>query len=1388
MRRNFLSEAQKYINKNRNRRTWKHIVIALACVVVFCTTYALILPAITVEQQDVNQVVGDAEYQNDEGTTDGAGSGGEDNTTPTIGTGEQNFENFITGVTIKHKQNSWENWQDVEQGTVKNGDLLRFNIEYTLPGGTLSYENPSIFYELPDAIKSVQASRGIVYQDSKEAGTYTISQDGRITITFNQEYIEKNANNGQALNGYIAFESSVENINFGDSGSTKIQFNDKQSVDIKVEQEVVKTGDVKVEKSASQVNNGKVTYTITVSSEKGTATNVTLNDIMTDVAYESGFEVKDKNGNTVNVQAPAEGDENFNLTLDKMDAGDTYTITYTAKLDKIENGTTYGKNKVTVNSTDSNNNELKSETEVTSEFNNEVVKKTGVLSDDKKQITWTITINKSKQDITGYTLSDILNGEKFTGQVQITPEGGETQTITIGDNGYTFPAGSNKIYTITYTTSSYRPFSDGAQIKNKAILTPPSTSSEEVVSDEGSVWVDGFNPLSKKAEKLTISNDETTATVKWHVLIDGTNGEIPEGWVYEDYLQNDQYFTDTQKQEIIDTINKINSDNNYGDDSKITIDWYKADGSDTVKGFKLTFPKKLEQGTQIELIYESTAPLSDDNNQKQFSNSAKVTVNNKTVSANDTVTYKPIPVVSKYDLTNNSTNDTNHNYDEIQNQILGWGFKVTVPKRAQGQNIVITEKLPEGVSLLESDGLKVLVGNDTQGIRFDEEGKASLTLDNYIINFTKNSDNTITINIPKELTTGTNDQLKEYKFEIQVKINQDYNWDKQDYKYVGAFTNEVIVNKEGGDKLGSDTQTQTITKEFTDKESILDKTHENTGESSTDNIYENNIIPYSIVVNKDKKDLVAGSDTITLKDVINFQYLEQYAFNISLVPDSFHVYKLNGDVKGDELSSSEFKYTFVPKKITEYGTTRTTYTLSIEVPDSEALIVEYKYKVNSNIPNQININNVVSLEGSSIEDSYKSDDRLDIKIVESSAGVDIKGISICKVDSENYGIVLPGAKFKLYRWDGKKYIIVESENESNTFITDDNGQIVLNQLAYNTAYKLVEYEAPDGYTVDKKPYYFYILNSDTTKNPLCKPDNFKGTEYDAGSAIYFENQINSTQITVNKKWFNPDGTEVTGMKGSQISFELWRKIKKVKDEVNLSVYVTKHNEYNPNIKSDLLNSTYGITKGSTVTLSLTNTNDYGNAQTKHRDIYIDGTAVEPKNVIKVDDATRTYVYTFTISEDTDITGSVCWGDPSVWSAELEITPPSSASTETDPLEVVGEKVGEYTIDITNHWTTVISEDSNGLKLKKEGTNEAGEKIYYAYYVKEINSTNYDTSYENNGGITEGTITIKNTLKENPEYVLPETGRFGGDIVFILGGMLLMAGSLVYIYKRKHRRV
>ena len=51
MRYNMLSRAEKILVAQRRSRRWRKVVSVLAAIVVFVTTYALILPAITLERE-----------------------------------------------------------------------------------------------------------------------------------------------------------------------------------------------------------------------------------------------------------------------------------------------------------------------------------------------------------------------------------------------------------------------------------------------------------------------------------------------------------------------------------------------------------------------------------------------------------------------------------------------------------------------------------------------------------------------------------------------------------------------------------------------------------------------------------------------------------------------------------------------------------------------------------------------------------------------------------------------------------------------------------------------------------------------------------------------------------------------------------------------------------------------------------------------------------------------------------------------------------------------------------------------------------------------------------------------------------------------------------------
>ena len=51
MKQDALQSAERYTKAHQRKKRWYRVVTGLACVVVFCTVYALILPAITMEKE-----------------------------------------------------------------------------------------------------------------------------------------------------------------------------------------------------------------------------------------------------------------------------------------------------------------------------------------------------------------------------------------------------------------------------------------------------------------------------------------------------------------------------------------------------------------------------------------------------------------------------------------------------------------------------------------------------------------------------------------------------------------------------------------------------------------------------------------------------------------------------------------------------------------------------------------------------------------------------------------------------------------------------------------------------------------------------------------------------------------------------------------------------------------------------------------------------------------------------------------------------------------------------------------------------------------------------------------------------------------------------------------
>ena len=1106
---------------------------------------------------------------------------------------EISLKNYIDNVEFKINGN-WTDIGDISSGKIEVTDKasLEFALDYTLPPYTLSQNKKTLTYQLPDGLAVAKEEDGFVYNNGNKIGEYVIDSNGLLSITFYDDYVNGNAN-GEAIEGRVSFTASVDGSKTDDLGEKEIDFKDDLSIIIKVTDKTLTMEDLQVKKSASDIDSetGTVQYTIVVSSKNGTGSDVTLKDIMEETGLFGTISIKDKSGNDITVNpAPSEGESNFTLILPKMEAGEEYTITYTAQLEELVNGTVTAKNKVKVTADRSDGAKLEAEDSVDVNFEQEILEKTGVILEDGK-IQWTITVNKSKIDLFGYTLSDKLNGKAYTGTVTVTPAINGSNQITLP---YTFTEHDRNTYTITYITDADKEV--GAwKTANEAQLTP-SDSSKPGVGEKGEAG-DGkqYNPILKEADSVEEVDDET-ALINWQVTIHANEGDFPDEWTYTDTPNNGQWYTKSQLEAIKASLDKALLDNQlqhlmgkytlyaiapneWGGDGE-TVSTFQ-DGVRYIK-YKVVFTEGLKKGEQFTFSYQSTAPI-DGKNAKWFGNSANI--NNK-VSTSSRIEYKPSKITVVKTDEGNDPEDSKKNYKDLQDGILTWKIKVTVPDDYSGDAITVIENLPEGVDL-NALIMKVDTGWWPKP-DIAQPGDHEFQIDGavkYIVT-TEVNGNCVKVKLPKELLRHNsqypNLKYSAIEFEVKAKIQEgSVTWDQEGDTKLHKFNNSVVITKEGGDEICRDNQGQTvkIEKETPSEKSVLSKKHVD----GKDGKFDDNTITYAVEVNPDAETLLDGKTPLTLIDELTCSYDPWYMVTMSLVSGSVKVYPAEKGADGKlqktsttPLDASKWSYvyneTFTAESAgSEKGNMK--HTLTFTIPDAQALIIEYKYKASGVINYNRTVKNSVHLLGKTAK---AEEDSVYIIVQESKATASKVGLNIYKVDAKNYALGLNGAEFQIYAWNGTEYVLVQDKDGNTTFTTTNiggtSGGVPMPSLTYNTAYKLVEVKAPVGYEKNTVPYEFYLYNSDTSKYPEIKPSHFNGTRHESGETIYYPNtKKEEIDITVQKKWFRSDGTEDTNVAKSPIEFVLKRHVATEGEDSNSFVKSTediKVGKYNIGIGND----------------------------------------------------------------------------------------------------------------------------------------------------------------------------------------------------------------------------
>lgn len=1287
-------------------------------------------------------------------------------------------EHIVSAKVSKIQNGEW-----VEAREFEDGDHVMVDIDYKLPAGVVDQNTKTITYKIPEAIKLSDEESGIVYASNGLAvGTYHITRDGKITIHFNEEFAT-----GEPFAGYITFSGTLSAQDAGEGG--KVIFGgDGGEIIINPSQEQY---DLNMSKKATLNGDGTVGYTIKASTNNGTEGTVKIEDKFSDwdsatAKYdESSFTVKKVaiNGTKTDVNAkPSINGNSFTIDkLPQLEAGESYEVTYkaTATPDNVD-----GSGSLT-NSVKGTSGETSRETSTTIQISNSMIYKYGGYDQNTGKMNWTITINPDKKNISGYVLKDqIDNG--LTIPTPLTVKKSDGTTFEITSLPYTFPDGSNDKYTIEYQTDAPK---ENGNVNNTSTIEGDGKTYES--SADVGVWHRDWG-LTKTVSSQSVSDDGKTLTNKWQAYVTLPDKEITSV-TYSDVIKNgtssdDKGFNGEHyailselKQEILANIQLKDKDGNVipNSDLNITMKFYSDEDKKKevtandahVKSFVVTVKKNDNSAFigQSLLIssYHTIADLKDVKEGISYQYVNKGIVNKKESEASVHYTKPKKLVKQGYGKVNGSQNEK-YSSGRVDTNYLSRNGKLyyrIIFTPDSNDEISFADTLPEGTKLVETalrSDYKDSPRKENPAERSSPE--AVYYFSDYWEQYCDGDQNNT--DISKYFQYSYDQSTNKVTFTFTPGYNRtDGDWQtnrNNPNRPIAIYYAVDITNDEFWNDLMNESKEYSNLLEYEGKEQEQETRVER--ETQVVSKYGRQIdnttkIEYTVNINPAGKDLDPNSDKIVLRDELEFD--NKYSAYIDASSLKLYEYDSSKENnRGNLIDSSRYQVQMdIQKNI-----------LTITLPDELACVLVYQYDFDVGNAATPRIRNKVVLQG-----EFSSDVNTAIDTQHSEAGVVRGKMTIFKVDGKDYSKTLPGAKFRLsvFNPDTSQWDVMKDGN-STEFVTDKNGEICFagtNKDRFLSAfnlYRVEEIEAPDGYELNKKPYYFSIYQADIdkTKQDAIEVMNRRGISTKSGIdlnkdvlfvpnntevSMYIPNDSNS--IYVKKVWVDSENKQITNHPDS-IDVKL---IQNIKTPTGVKV---KSHIYNINwdkTETTVDDKTLVVKKGCTLTITLPVQCDPKDASNK---VTVEGTN------------------DYTLSTE-----------QSYWSKVIltvkNITSDTNLKIRLDGTngKVEYDYDKDYTTSTTVYKTVTLNESNNWSYTWKDLPKQVdGHDCVYT--LEEDVPSGYQVLYTNNDGILAGNITVTNKKLDNTE--LPDTGGFGTFGYYAIGALFITATlfAIIAINKKK----
>lgn len=1131
--------------------------------------------------------------------------------------------------------------------------------------------------------------------------------------------------------------------------------------------------------------------------------------------------------------------------LDALEAGESYTLTYHYKLNDADKWPT-GE----IGNTASAIYEGKKDPVPASwskRYSGSLIEKSGNYDTVNRKMRWRIKINNvGPSDLNGYTVKDTL---RYTGATIVGGTDGikvkygssgdnwdsinktvsSKGTVTITQNEakqetgftYTFPAGSTeKYYLIEYYTTVPEGIQDNELLKNDAEIDKDDKK-QDGTTGSGKVVRQGWEAVKGKAKSdLQDGAADNQKIARWNAtakspesassitLCDrffdpvNSSGQTPSGAEDTHYALLAELDQDLKNGirvfRVGDTYTQgltMYQAQNCGIETEIiyynSVDQTEANevGNTTenknvkIRSFKIIVKEGEDySGNKLRQInvnnYRTHVDCYDVmSGGETWTIKNNLVVENSETNASYTITKeKPVEKEESFDKMVAVESNLHYFQDSLGSGKIGYNesgdttfwYKLWIsPKDLSAfDGTVITDELQEGIEytgeyvITFSNSRIAGLGDGQQIAAYHKDWKWNKPNPNHVqIQYTNNK-LTFTLSNLTSIVKNNKD-YSAVAIMFRVKLADQEKWNADASMNENTYKNTVVWN---GHKDDVDVTVER-------NKSYLEKTGEQLKKSEDQYLEE---VFYQVKINPDGKDLISTADQITLKDTFTTSQ------GATAVLQDVHLYKEDGTTLADEDIRG------LTTKTDESGS-ECKYTIELTVPDDQAYVFSYKYKIDtSNLTPQqkenVKLNNKAKLFGK----ETKSDE-IQYHAQDISAGAYSNGqLLLHKVQKNLESQDVAGAEFTLSKLDSNGWTI-----RKDNLVTDQTGEIHFAKAAmeninsapveYDTLYKLVEIKAPDGYLLKENTSYFIMLQPGQTELnayqaatqnagsvTLPKQEDVTFATYGKTTVLQVENS--KLELTVRKVWKNADGTimsEDQKNEQSEIKVDVFKKGENTAfDTVTLNsangwtaqVDLTKCKDLKSNTKFEAKEQ-----DGNNYIISYMD--GFGKEHSAN-DAYQSGDTIVVVNQLK----------------PTELSVVKKWNgqDGSVLPSDKE---PDSIQLKLFKVESTGGKTlvqvdGEDTVTMTkmSGWKYTFTNLDPTAHYVVEEASVSGYTVSYAYPEGSSGTT---------GVAPGGTVIITNT--EAPTYELPSTGSPGGTVPYTAGGATIALAAVLCGYNSRRKR-